>query len=72
MFQVTMTSYCHKRGFVYSHGAWLDARSSHQERNPHVKLEREGFPFDKTELSKMVAMIWRVNDVGIVQLSEGL
>nr|CAD7437458.1 unnamed protein product [Timema bartmani] len=37
--------------------SWFNSRATYKERNSHVKLEREGLPFDKTELTKVVAMI---------------
>nr|CAD7398327.1 unnamed protein product [Timema cristinae] len=50
-------------------GSRFDSRATYKERNSHVKLEREGLPFDKTELAKVVAMVRSVDYIGVVQFS---
>ena len=34
--------------------------------NSDIKVVRECFPFDDSELSQMIAMIWCVYDVGVL------
>lgn len=54
----------------YVHCARVHTRPSDEERHPHVKLEGKGFSFDEAELAEVVAMVGRVQDVGVVELAH--
>jgi len=44
--------------------------SSHKERHADVEFVWHGFAFHESILAKMIAMVWRVDDICVVQLSE--
>ena len=50
-------------------GARLDPRPADKERDLGVHFEGEGLPLDQAELAEMVAVVGRVKDVSVVQLS---
>jgi hypothetical protein len=62
----------HKYKGNNSHSARLDIRSTNEERNSHVELERERLALDEAELAEVVPVVGRVHDVRVVQLAERL
>ena len=50
----------------------LDAGASNDERDLGVDVEGERLALDEAELSEVVAVVGRVEDVGVVQLSQGV
>ena len=50
-------------------GARLDPRPANKERDLGVHFEGEGLALDQTELAEVVAVVGRVKDVSVVQLS---
>ena len=48
----------------------LDARTSNDERDLGVDVEGERLALDEAELPEVVAVVRRVEDVGVVQFSE--
>ena len=62
----------HWVGHEDSHSAGLHPGAAHQEGHPHVELEREGLSLDQAELAEVVAVVRRVQDVGVVHLPQRL
>ena len=48
----------------------LDARASNDERDLGVDVKGERLALDEAELPEVVAVVRRVEDVGVVQFSE--
>ena len=63
--------FIHKR-ILYTPNASWNVRSSDEERDSNVELVRHRFALDESVLTEMVAVVGRVDDVRVLQLSQPL
>lgn len=62
-YSVIQTTWNHSRGTLFH------VRSSYEEGNTDVELIRHRFALNQTKLANVVAMVWSVDEVGVVQLA---